>query len=313
MPSLTVEWHAAPPPEFRRGAATVGNFDGVHRGHAALLAQLRRQAEAVGGPAVALTFDPHPLDLLRPEATLPPLSTLDDRCGWLHELGADQVLVLHTTHQLLTLGAADFFKEVLQKRLEVRALVEGSNFGFGHNREGNVETLAQLCRSAGVSLTVVPPVVVNGKEVSSSRIRAALQEGNVAEAAQLLGRPYRLHGIVGRGAGRGRGLNFPTANLEQLPTLVPGDGVYAVGVLVEGKTRAAAANVGPNPTFGEQARKVEVHLIDFTGDLYGKPLAVDFVERLRDTRPFGSVAELVAQLGRDVEQARKIMSAAPGP
>jgi riboflavin kinase/FMN adenylyltransferase len=308
MACARIEWDALPPEDCRRGAVSVGNFDGVHRGHAALVAELRRQADAAGGPAVALTFEPHPLDLLRPELAVPPLSTLDDRCRWLAEGGADRVAVLHTTPTLLALSAADFFKEVLQQRFEVRALVEGTNFGFGRRRQGNVGTLAQLCGSAGVALTVVPPVVVEGGEVSSSRVRAALLAGAVEEGAVLLGRPYRLHGTVGGGAGRGRVLNFPTANLENLGSLVPGDGVYAVRVEAGGTSWAGAANVGPNPTFGEHARKVEVHLIDFAGDLYGQPLVVDFICRLRDTRRFGGPAELMAQLGRDVEQARQAIS-----
>jgi riboflavin kinase/FMN adenylyltransferase len=308
MASVRVEWDALPPEDCRRGAVSVGNFDGVHRGHAALVAELRRRADAAGGPAVALTFDPHPLDLLRPDLAVPLLSTLEDRCRWLQEERADHVVVLHTTPTLLTLSAADFFKQVLQQRFEVRALVEGSNFGFGRGREGNVAMLAQLCQAAGVGLAVVPPVFIEGQEVSSSRVRAALLAGAVEEAALLLGRPYRLRGVVGRGAGRGRVLNFPTANLESLGSLAPGDGVYAVRVEADGRTRAGAANVGPNPTFGEHTRKVEVHVIDFTGELYGRPLAVDFVRRLRDTRPFAGVAELTAQLGRDVEQARQTIS-----
>jgi riboflavin kinase/FMN adenylyltransferase len=285
----------------------VGNFDGVHRGHAALIAELRRQATAVGGSSVAVTFDPHPLELLRPDAFLPPLSILEDRIRWLQEAGADHVLVLHTAHDLLALSATDFFKKVLLERLEVRAVVEGVNFGFGHNREGDVKMLGRLCEAAGVCLTVVPPVELVGHRVSSSSVRAALMQGTVDEAGRLLGRPHRLHGVVGRGAGRGRTLNFPTANLEGLRNLAPGDGVYAVAVSLQDCRWAAAANVGPNPTFGESARKVEVHLIDYTGDLYGQPLAVDFISRLRDTRPFGSAAELTAQLRQDVEHARRIV------
>jgi riboflavin kinase/FMN adenylyltransferase len=297
-----------PPEDCRRGAVAIGNFDGVHRGHAALLAELRRLADSVAGPAVALTFDPHPLQLLRPDSFLPPLCIPEDRARWLHEAGADHVVVLHTTADLLALSAEDFFREVLQSRLEVRAVVEGVNFGFGKNREGNVELLGRVCQAAGITLSVLPPVLVEGRRISSSRVRAALMGGDVAEAAHLLGRPHRLHGVVGRGAGRGRTLNFPTANLEGLRNLAPGDGVYAVRVHVECQTWAGAANVGPNPTFGEAARKVEVHLIDFTGDLYGRPLAVDFVGRLRDTRPFGGVADLIAQLHRDVAEATRIVA-----
>lgn len=302
----TIDWQATPPEDCRRGAITIGNFDGVHRGHAALLAELRRQADGLGGPAVALTFDPHPIELLRPENAPPRLTTDEERTRLLLELGADCVIVLRANHELLALRAAEFFAEMIQQRLQARALVEGTNFGFGRGREGDVAMLQQLCESAGIGLTVVPPVVLDGIEVSSSRVRTALTAGNVREAALLLGRPYRIEGLVGTGQRRGQQLGFPTANLEQVQTLIPGDGVYAVRVPHEGKLWPGAANLGPNPTFGENARKAEVHLIGYRGDLYGKSLSVDFVERLRSTRSFNNVAELVEQVRRDVEQARRL-------
>jgi riboflavin kinase/FMN adenylyltransferase len=306
MAAHMIDWDALPPEDCRGGAVTIGNFDGVHRGHAALLADLRRQAREINGPAVALTFDPHPMELLRPGQSPPQLTTPEERERLLHEAGADHVLVLRATRELFDLRATEFFARVIQQHLNTRALVEGTNFGFGRGREGNVETLARLCKPAGIRLTVVPPVVVEGVEVSSSRVRSLLASGAVRETAAFLGRPYRLHGIVGSGQRRGQKLGFPTANLEQARTLIPGDGVYAVRVPYQGKLWTGAANIGPNPTFGENARKVEIHLIDFHGDLYGQPLAVDFIERLRDTRPFAGVAELVAQLRDDIEQARQV-------
>jgi riboflavin kinase / FMN adenylyltransferase len=309
MATLTIDWREMPPAAVRGGAVAIGNFDGVHRGHAALAGELRERARAVPGPAVALTFDPHPRELLHPGQSLPPLTTPDDRSRLLHEAGADHVLILRATTALPALSAAEFFDQVIRDRLDARALVEGVNFGFGHNREGNIDTLARLCRPAGLALTVVPPLVVDGLAVSSSRVRAALLRGDVRETALLLGRPYRLHGTVGTGRRRGQALGFPTANLDRPPTLVPGDGVYAVRVRAAGTVWPGAANVGPNPTFGESARKVEAHLIGFAGDLYGQPLAVDFIHRLRDTRPFGGAAELVEQLRRDVEQARQALGA----
>lgn len=304
MAVCTLNWNTTPPDDCRGGAVSIGNFDGVHRGHAALIAELRGQADALGGPAVALTFDPHPIELLRPDLSPPRLTTTEDRSKLLMDLGADCVLVLRATHEMLALRAEEFFTEVIQKRLQARAMVEGTNFGFGRGREGDVTLLARLCEPAGIGLTVVPPVILDGIEVSSSRVRSALTAGDVREATSLLGHPYRLHGLVGEGQRRGRKLGFPTANLEQIPILVPGDGVYAVRVPQEGTMWPAAANIGPNPTFGENARKVEVHIIGFQGDLYGQPLAVDFIERLRDTRPFGSMAELIEQLRRDIDQAR---------
>jgi riboflavin kinase/FMN adenylyltransferase len=304
MAQHSLEWQDTFPNACRGGAVAVGNFDGVHRGHAALVVEVKRRARDLRGPAVAVTFDPHPLELLRPASLQPLLTTVADRIRLLHELGADHVVVLHTTPSLLGLSAAEFFERVVRDRLAARAVVEGVNFRFGRDRTGDVKLLAGLCAAAGLGFTVLPAVRVGSAEVSSSRIRAALLGGDVEEAATLCARPHRLVGSVRAGAGRGRTIGFPTANLDRLQTLAPGDGVYAVRVPVGGATFPGAANVGPNPTFGDMARKVEVHLIGFTGDLYDQTLAVDFIKRLRDTRPFASAAELVDQLRRDVEQAR---------
>jgi riboflavin kinase/FMN adenylyltransferase len=219
--------------------------------------------------------------------------------------GAEIVLMLRIDLNMLHLTAVEFFERIIRNKLDPRAMLEGGNFGFGHNREGNVETLAHLCAEAGIDFAAVPPVLVDGEPVSSSRIRAALGRGAVAEAARLLGRPYRLRGVVGSGQRRGQTLGFPTANLERIPNLIPRDGVYAVRVEIQGKTWPGAANIGSNPTFGENTRKVEAHLIGFHGDLYDHPLAVDFLERLRDTKPFPNAAALTAQLRLDVEQARR--------
>lgn len=301
-----VEWDRPFPADCRGGAVTIGNFDGVHRGHAALVAEVKRQAKQVSGPAVALTFEPHPLQLLRPELFQPILTTAGDRVSLLREAGADRVLALRTCVELLHLSAGDFFNRVIGEHLDARAVVEGLNFGFGHNREGTVDTLARLCQATGRRMIVVPPVLMDGKAISSSRVRNLLLAGAVREAALYLNRLYRIRATVVTGRQRGRDLGFPTANLEQILTLTPRDGVYAVIAHHEGKPWPAAANLGPNPTFQEEARKVEVHLIGFNGSLVGKTLAVDFVERLRDTRPFENVGQLVEQLNKDIEQARRI-------
>jgi riboflavin kinase/FMN adenylyltransferase len=306
MGLFKLNWHEPLSESCRGGAITIGNFDGVHLGHLALLSQARAQAQPLSGPVVAVSFDPHPMQLLRPEQFQPVLTTPPDRAALLQANGADHVVLLQTTRDLLELSAEQFFREVIEERFRARALVEGPDFGFGKNREGNVATLDRFCRPAGIALTIVPPVMLDGQVVSSSRVRHALTAGNVGLARAYLGRPYRLHGIVGTGQRRGRTLGFPTANLEQIETLVPGDGVYAVRVEHRSRIWPGAANVGPNPTFGENARKVEVHLIDFQGELVGQQLAVDFVERLRDTRPFSGVEALVGQLRADVEHARRI-------
>lgn len=314
MPIHRLEWNEPAPAACRNAMLSIGNFDGVHCGHVSLLKRLRAHAADLRVPAVAMTFDPHPLLLLRPESYQPTLTTVDERAQLLLENGVDHVIILRTRQELLQLSAADFFKRVIQQNLQTSGLVEGPNFGFGHNREGNVETLARLCAQAGMVLEIVQPLQMDGVIVSSSRVRQALVNGDIASATRWLSRPYRLSGVVGTGQSRGQQLGYPTANLTQVPTLIPGDGVYAVRVhlppdhppLPKGGW-PGAANIGPNPTFGEQERKVEVHLIGFDGELYGQTLAIDFIARLRDTRRFNSVDELVAQLQRDVAHARQLI------
>jgi riboflavin kinase/FMN adenylyltransferase len=295
----------------RNGAATVGNFDGVHRGHAALIAELRQAARGVNGPAVAITFDPHPIALLAPERLLPRLTTIDDRADLLRAAGADAVVVLNTTTQLLGLEPRAFLDAILGDQLSVRAVVEGFNFRFGQARTGTTETLTDWCREHGATFAIVPPFRLNGVIVSSSCVRSALESGDAAAAADLLGRPYRLRGTVGIGARRGQTLGFPTANLEKPRTLVPGDGVYAARAwLADGSAWPAAANIGPNPTFGDQTQKVEAHLIGFRGNLYAQEVALDFVARLRDTRRFADADELKKQLNDDIHFAASLATRA---
>jgi riboflavin kinase/FMN adenylyltransferase len=287
---------------------TVGNFDGVHLGHASLVRTLREKAKLVGGPAIVVTFDPHPLLLLAPERFQPLLNMPEDRITYLKQAGVDEVIVLRTTAELLRLTPDDFFETILRDGLRARAIVEGFNFRFGRDRAGDNDTLVRLCGASNMDFTVVPPFEFDGLPVSSSRVRSALLDGDVAAAARLMGRAYKLYGEVGSGQRRGRTLGFPTANLERIQTLVPGDGVYAVRVDLGGLSWPGAANVGPNPTFGEQQRKLEIHLIDFDGDLYGQKLDVTFLKRLRETRSFAGLEDLVRQLRNDVADARRIVA-----
>lgn len=298
---------AAAPDACRRGVLTLGNFDGVHRGHQALIADASRKADTLGCSAIAVTFDPHPLQLLRPAAFQPVLTTIEHRAELLHAAGADHVLILETTRAMLELSAVDFFHQLIATSLQGRAIVEGFNFAFGKDREGTPEVLRKLCAEARVPLTLVPPFEVHGKPVSSSRVRGEILGGRLDVVLALLGRPYQVAGTVVAGQRRGQSLGFPTANLDGIRTLVPGNGVYAVRATHAGKSWPAAANVGPNPTFGEHARKIEVHLIDFTGDLYGQELTIAFIEKIRDTRAFASVPELVSQVRADIERARAIL------
>jgi riboflavin kinase/FMN adenylyltransferase len=309
MATATLDWAQHPPPAFTGGAVTVGNFDGVHRGHQTLIAAARQWAGRVGGPTVAVTFDPPPHRVLFPDSPVrPPLTTLPDRAALLHAAGADHVVIVTTSAALLSLSPEAFFEDVLVRQLGAKAVVEGHDFRFGRGRGGDTALLQSLCTAAGRGFEAVTPFELAGEVVSSSRVRSSIVAGDVAHAAELLNRPYRITGTVVTGAKRGRTIGFPTANLADVPTVLPGNGVYAARAEVDGKSYPAAANVGPNPTFGDDARKIEVHLIGFTGDVYGKDLGVEFVARLRDTRPFAGIGELTEQLKRDVADATRILT-----
>jgi riboflavin kinase / FMN adenylyltransferase len=295
------------PAEVRGASVTLGNFDGVHLGHQSLVAETVRQARRLGGPAVAVTFDPPPQALLRPGVEMSPLTPIDCRCELLHAYGVDHVVLVRTNLALLGLEAHDFFRRILHDGFQAKAVVEGFNFAFGKNRTGSLARLEEWGRAAGMTVVGMPAMEIERAPVSSSRIRADLVAGNVTHARTMLGRPYRLFGRVGVGAKRGRTIGFPTANLVDLPNLAPGFGVYAVRVKHAGGWHDGAAHLGPNATFGVTEPSVEVHLLDFAGDLYGHELAVDFIAQVRGTQKFASVETLVRQIGVDVERTRQIL------
>lgn len=296
--------------DLRGGAISVGNFDGVHLGHARIIDRLIRSAHANGGPAIAFTFDPHPATILRPHQVPPPLTKTERKADLLGQLGVDAVVAYPTDSDFLELSARDFFDRVLVDALGARAIVEGPNFFFGHDRKGNVQVLEQFCADASLGFEVVEPYDLDGQIISSSRTRRCLAEGRVEQVAAMLTEPYRVHGMVVHGANRGASLGFPTANVDMVPTLLPKEGIYAGRGYVEGQPIPAAISLGPNPTFDEGNLKLEVYLLDFEGDLYGQLVEVDFLARLRDIERYDSVDDLLAQMHRDVEATRQIVSKA---
>ena len=296
--------------QLRNGAVSIGNFDGVHRGHARIMQQLLDSARAAGGPAVVFTFDPHPVRLLRPELAPPPLTWTRRKADLLAELGVDAVVAYPTDRNLLELSPTEFFQRVVVEQLETLAMVEGPNFFFGKDRAGDVDQLGQLCDQADIQLEVVEPLQEGDGFISSSRVRQLIAGGDVAEAGQLLTRPYRIRGMVTHGAGRGKSMGFPTANVAAIDTLLPAHGVYAGRAYTAQGAATAAINLGPNPTFGDQSVKVEVHLIGTDESLYGLPLEVDFLSRMRDILRFDSVDQLRDQLARDVDRASSIVAQA---
>jgi riboflavin kinase/FMN adenylyltransferase len=294
------------PDDLRRGAVAIGNFDGVHLGHAQIARRLIARAGEVNGRSVVFTFDPHPVRILRPREAPPPLTWTDRKAELLGELGVDAMIAYPTDEELLRLTAGEFFDQIIRLRLDAQVLVEGPNFNFGRGRAGTIDVLRGLCKTAGVVLEVVEPIAAEGDYISSSRVRKLISEGRIDEAGRMLTRPYRLRGMVRHGAARGARIGFPTANLDAIDTLLPGPGVYAGRAIADGASWPAAINVGPSPTFGEQRMKVEIHLIGFQGTLYGQPLEVDFLRRLRDIQRFDSVEALKAQLESDIAAAAKL-------
>jgi riboflavin kinase/FMN adenylyltransferase len=305
----------AVPPDLGPTVVTVGMFDGVHRGHRALLDRVAAEATARGLPAVAVTFDRHPLAVLRPGSEPPLLTTLDRKVELLGEAGMQAVLVLAFTRELSQVAAEAFAGEMLFEGLAARAVVVGENFRFGHKAAGDPGLLAGLGRPRGVEVVAVPLLADGDQAVSSTRVRAELAAGDVAAAAASLGRPYAVEGTVVAGNRRGGPLlGMPTANLNPPPGIaIPADGVYAGHLTDEadGVARAAAISVGSNPQFGT-GRRVEAHVLDFDGDLYGHEVSADFSHRLRGQAVFADVDELTAQMRADVDRARRLLSSPPG-
>ena len=288
------------------GCVAIGNFDGVHLGHAVMLTALRELAAEQGAPAVAVTFDPHPIAVLRPEFTPPILTTVADRIELLRAAGADSVIVLPVTKTLLEMTAEQFFHAVIVDTFHAKGVVEGPNFRFGRDRKGDTTMLQGFCERASLPCHIVRPVETNGQLISSSRIRELLCSRSLRQAVELLGHPYRMTGVVRRGAGRGTGLGFPTANLAEVATLLPAHGVYAGQATLDGKCYPVAVSVGPNPTFGEHREKVECHIDGFSGDLYDKVLHVDLLAEIRPLQSFDSIERLVRQIREDVESTRRL-------
>ncbi len=291
---------------------TIGNFDGVHLGHRELLRRTVGKARDHGLMAVALTFAPHPIRYFFPRARFYEITTTEEKAGRLAELGIDAMVVETFNGEIGGMWPEEFARTVIHERLRARFVTVGYDFTFGKNRTGSPALLARIGRELDFSVDVVPPLLRGGSIVSSSRIRELLLAGRVREAEELLCRPYKVSGPVIAGAARGRRLGFPTANVRYDQELLPLPGVYVVEAEAGGILRRGVANVGFNPTFGENSLGVEVYLLDFEGDLYGQEMTVHFRDRIRDERKFKSAEELVRQIERDVEFARGARLSARG-
>lgn len=292
---------------------TIGNFDGVHRGHQRLIKLTCSRAKAAGLVSVVLTFDPHPLRVLVGPDTPPFITMTRQKLELIAGLGPNVALVQAFTRQLAALSPEQFVKRFLVDGLGVRELIVGYDYHMGKGRSGNFETLSAIGKQYGFSVDRIEPVSLDGAVVSSTRIRDLVRAGHVWDAKPLLSRFYQVSGTVVHGKDRGgRLLGFPTANLNLEDELVPKHGVYAVWVEIPGsagrETIPGVANIGHNPTFGNDAVSVEAHLLDFDRDIYDTPIRVHFVQRIRDERRFDGIGELTQRIGKDVELAREILA-----
>jgi riboflavin kinase / FMN adenylyltransferase len=298
-------FHGTEHADIRRPTVvTLGVFDGLHLGHQAIVKTVVERAAQCGATPTLITFDPHPRQVLRPESAPPLLQTFNQKMEGLRLLGLQQVIVLRFTPELAALPAEMFVQQYLCDALQAREVYLGKGFAFGHQRRGNIELLLRLSQSLGFYAAEVPEVQLRHARISSTVVRQLLQAGRVNLARRMLGRPYGIEGVVTRGHGIGHQLLYPTANLAVENRVLPADGVYVTLTLIEGVWRRSVTNIGKRPTFGgELASKIETHLLDFAGDLYGQTIRVRMLHRLRGEKKFNGVEELKAQIGRDRERA----------
>ncbi|MCW2671372.1 MAG: riboflavin kinase / adenylyltransferase [Frankiales bacterium] len=301
------------PTKWGRCVVTIGVFDGVHRGHQQIIGRAVEKAAELGVPSVVLTFDPHPIEVIRPGSHPPMLTGQRYKADLVEELGVDVFCVLPFTVDFMRLTAEEFVHAVLVERLHTSAVVVGENFRFGNQGKGTVASLAEDGRRWGFSVEPFPLQGTSQTTWSSTYVRSCVSAGDIASANEALGREHRIHGVVVRGDRRGREIGYPTANLEPLPwSAVPADGIYA-GRLVRGtgakaELLPAAISIGTNPTFAGAERRVEAYVLDFDGDLYGEHVGLSFTARLRDTLRFDGVEPLVAQMALDVERTRELVA-----
>jgi len=287
---------------------TIGVFDGVHLGHKYLLSQLTEQAREQNLLSGVVTFNQHPHEVLSPQTRLPFLTDLTQRSNLLKNEGVEAIFTLSFTTELAQLSARQFVS-LLKKYLRMRGLVIGPDFALGQNREGNTNTLGTLGQAMNFSVTVIPPVMINGELVSSTAIRNSLANGDMKRVLTLVGRPFSLNGRVTSGAGRGVELGFPTANLDIDPgQALPAEGVYATWAHIDGQAYQSMTNIGQQPTFGGSQRIVEVYILDYHSNLYGRELKIDIMERLRGEKQFDTAAELKKQITEDIKRGRAILN-----
>jgi riboflavin kinase/FMN adenylyltransferase len=286
---------------------TIGNFDGVHKGHLALFDKVKERAKAIGGQSVVMTFEPHPLKIMRPADGPRLITHTGQKLELIEKAGIDIIVCVSFDRDFAAIPAREFITGILVHKIGIKEIVVGYDYTFGHNREGDINLLREMGDSFGFVVHLVGPIEIDHTLVSSTSIRRMIHEGRLGEAKVLLGRDFEVQGTVVKGHDRGgRLLGFPTANLNPHGELLPKRGVYAVKLLIDDVLYNGVTNVGYNPTFGDTGLTVETHVLDYSGDLVGKTIKVRFIQRLRDEKTFRSLEELADQIARDVAQAKEV-------
>jgi riboflavin kinase/FMN adenylyltransferase len=294
-----------PRPELKT-VVTMGNFDGIHLGHQALVGNAVAEAKQWRTKSVVFTFEPHPLKLLAPERAPQMIVNHQDKMDMLQGLGVDAVIVQTFDHRFASIQAEDFVRRYLLERLNLSKIWLGRDLRFGRARKGSAEDLIRWGTELGFSVGIVEPILVQGHRISSSRIRQLIEQGSVDEVQPMLGRYHFISGKVVSGFRRGRNMGFPTANLAATTELLPGDGIYATSLQLQNRCWLSVSSVGRNPTFGEGLRTIEAFILDFVGDIYGESVKLTFVQRIREERMFAQIEDLVTQMHEDVQAARAI-------
>jgi riboflavin kinase/FMN adenylyltransferase len=296
---------------FKNAVVTTGNFDGVHLGHQALFHEVIERADAINGTSVAITFNPHPIRVLKQNGHPPLITLVDQKTELIESTGVDVLLIVPFTVEFAALSAGEFVEDILVKKIGMKVIVVGSDYSFGKNREGNLDLLKKMSREMGFEVVVtdwIHGTDANISRISSTRIRKLVMAGDMARARKHLGRYYQIRGRVARGRNRGgRLLGFPTANINLQDELSPKTGVYAVTVECKEMTFKGVANIGYSPTFDDYIFTVEVHILDFEDNIYGKDIRVNFIHRLRDEKKFSGIEELSEQINKDILKSRGIL------
>ncbi len=297
---------------FKNAVITIGNFDGVHKGHQTLLNEVIQKAKSIGGTSVAMTFEPHPITVLQKDGHPPLITMYEQKIELLSQYDLDFLVCIPFTHEFASITAENFVKDILVDRMGVKAIVVGNDYSFGKNREGNIDLLRSYASQFGFEVMVIDwqqIAYTSGERISSTKIREIVMDGRVEDAVNLLGRHYQIRGKVVSGRNRGgKLLGFPTANINLVDELSPKTGVYAVSVQFEGQKYSGVANIGYSPTFDDHLFTIEVHILDFDGDIYDRKIRVNFISRLRDEKKFSNITELSEQIKKDIAKAREILS-----